>query len=159
MTRSRTTTEITLVVNGVEHALTVDNRTTLLDAIRDGLALHGTKKGCDLGQCGACTVLLEGRRVVSCLALAVQADGASVLTIEGLAHGDRLHPMQEAFVEMDALQCGYCTPGQILSAVGHLREGRGTEPDQIRESMSGNICRCGAYANIVEAIRLAAGER
>lgn len=156
--------EIMLVVNGVERALSVDARTTLLDVIRDHLHITGTKKGCELGQCGACTVLLDGRRVVSCLTFAVMCDGASVVTVEGLAHGETLHPLQEAFIACDAFQCGYCTPGQIVSAVGLLREAKAsdpqmaTDPSRIREAMSGNLCRCGAYGNIVEAIRRVAEE-
>jgi len=147
---------VTLRVNGAEHRLTVDARTTLLDALRDALHLTGTKKGCDLGHCGACTVLREGRRIKACLTLAVMQDGADIITIEGLATAGALHPVQAAFVEHDGLQCGYCTPGQILSAVGLLREGRAGSDDEIREHMSGNLCRCGAYPNIVAAIREAA---
>ncbi|WP_053642544.1 MULTISPECIES: (2Fe-2S)-binding protein [unclassified Streptomyces] len=161
---------LTLRVNGTAHELTVDNRTTLLDALRDHLDLTGSKKGCDHGQCGACTVLLDGRRVNGCLLFAVACAGASVTTVEGLADGDRLHPVQEAFVARDALQCGYCTPGQICSAVALLDEaadGRPSyvtppdgpvslTPEEIRERMSGNICRCGAYPNIVDAIAEAA---
>jgi xanthine dehydrogenase YagT iron-sulfur-binding subunit len=126
--------------------------TTLLDALRESLDLTGTKKGCDHGQCGACTVLVDGRRILSCLTLAIMKDGAEVITVEGLVDGDALHPLQDAFVEHDAFQCGYCTPGQICSAVGLLREGRAKTADDIRELMSGNICRCGAYPNIVAAI-------
>ena len=145
--------EISLTVNGQPHRLEVDARTTLLDALRDRLHLTGTKKGCALGQCGACTVLLDGRRIVSCLTLAAMSQGRQVTTIEGLAQDGELHPLQAAFVEHDAFQCGYCTPGQIMSGVGLLGEGRATDDDAIREQMSGNICRCGAYANIVAAIR------
>ncbi len=148
--------DIELRVNGGRHRLSVDARTTLLDALRDRLHLTGTKKGCALGQCGACTVLLDGERIVSCLTLAVMSQGKSVTTIEGLADGDRLHPVQAAFVEHDAFQCGYCTPGQIMSAVGLIEEGRAGSDEEIREQMSGNICRCGAYTNIVAAIRQAA---
>ena len=160
-------TGIALTVNGEEHRLEVDTRTTLLDLLREQLGLTGSKKGCDHGQCGACTVLIDGRRANSCLALAVAHQGATVTTIEGLAE-DELHPVQAAFVAHDALQCGYCTPGQICSAVGMLEEARagwpsavtadlGAEraalvPDEIRERMNGNLCRCGAYANIVAAI-------
>ena len=147
---------LTLHINDAEHRAEVDARTTLLDALRDRLHLTGTKKGCGLGQCGACTVLLDGRRVVSCLMLAVMAEGRQVTTIEGLAQGEALHPVQAAFVEHDAFQCGYCTPGQIMSAVGAIREGRVGSDDEIREQMSGNLCRCGAYTNIVAAVRDAA---
>jgi xanthine dehydrogenase YagT iron-sulfur-binding subunit len=130
----------------------VDVRTTLLDLLREHLDMTGAKKGCDHGQCGACTVLLEGRRVNACLLLAVALDGAEVTTIEGLSQNGELHALQKAFVEHDALQCGYCTPGQIMSAAGLLREGRARTPDDIRELMSGNLCRCGAYTNIADAI-------
>ncbi len=150
--------EIDLTVNGTLHRLHVDPRTTLLDALRDRLHLTGTKKGCALGQCGACTVLLDGRRVVSCLTLAAMSAGKSVTTIEGLAEGEALHPVQAAFVEHDAFQCGYCTPGQIMSAVGAISEGRAGSDEQIREEMSGNLCRCGAYVNIVAAVRDAASQ-
>ena len=168
---------LTLHVNGTARTLTLDHRTTVLDALRHHLGLTGAKKGCDHGQCGACTVIVDGRRVNSCLLLAVAQDGAQVTTVEGLADGDRLHPLQQAFLERDALQCGYCTPGQICSAVGMLgeaadgfpshvtshaspaapHEGEPVPPvslgrDEIRERMSGNLCRCGAYPHIVEAI-------
>jgi xanthine dehydrogenase YagT iron-sulfur-binding subunit len=143
------------MVNGARRQLDVAPWTTLLDALREHLGLTGTKKGCDHGQCGACTVLVDGRRINSCLTLAVMRDGADVTTVEGLTEGDALHPVQAAFVEHDAFQCGYCTPGQICSAVGLLREGRARTDDEIRELMSGNICRCGAYPNIVAAIRQA----
>jgi xanthine dehydrogenase YagT iron-sulfur-binding subunit len=146
---------MTLRVNGSDHALNLDPRTALLDALREHLGLMGTKKGCDHGQCGACTVLLDGERVLSCLTLAAQAQGRVVTTIEGLSSGDRLHPMQQAFVDNDALQCGYCTPGQIMSAVACVQEGRTTSDNEIREYMSGNLCRCAAYPNIVAAIRQA----
>jgi xanthine dehydrogenase YagT iron-sulfur-binding subunit len=142
---------VLLTINSQQHQLSLEPRTSLLDVLRERLGLTGTKKGCDHGQCGACTVLVDGQRVNSCLALAVMVRG-EVTTIEGLAHGEDLHPMQAAFVEEDALQCGYCTPGQIMSAVGLLREGRAQTTDEIREQMSGNICRCGAYPNIVRAI-------
>jgi xanthine dehydrogenase YagT iron-sulfur-binding subunit len=146
----------TLRVNGVAHHLELAPWTTLLDALRDHLDLTGTKKGCDHGQCGACTVLVDGRRINSCLALAVMKDGAAVTTIEGLAHGPTLHALQQAFIEHDAFQCGYCTPGQICSAAGLIAEGRARNAemtaDEIRELMSGNICRCGAYPNILAAI-------
>ncbi|MBV8616848.1 MAG: 2Fe-2S iron-sulfur cluster binding domain-containing protein [Acetobacteraceae bacterium] len=145
---------VVLRVNGVERALDLDPRVTLLDALREHLRLTGTKKGCDHGQCGACTVLAGGRRVLSCLTLAVTQDrGEAILTIEGLADGDALHPMQAAFVAHDALQCGYCTPGQVMSAVGLLIEERPADDAAIREGMAGNICRCGAYEGIVAAIR------
>ena len=143
---------VALIVNGIEAQLRVAPWTTLLDALRDHLNLTGTKKGCDHGQCGACTVLVDGRRIYSCLTLAVMKDGAQVITIEGLAQGNTLHPLQQAFIEHDALQCGYCTPGQICSAAGLIAEGKAGSADDIRELMSGNICRCGAYPNIVAAI-------
>jgi xanthine dehydrogenase YagT iron-sulfur-binding subunit len=152
--------EITLRVNGAEHALDVDTRTSLLDLLREHLGLTGAKKGCDHGQCGACTVLLDGRRANACLLLAVAQDGAEVTTVEGLAGPDgELHPLQQAFIAHDAFQCGYCTPGQLCSAVGMLRESEGEalDADAIRERMSGNLCRCGAYVNIVAAIREVAG--
>lgn len=133
--------------------LNLDSRVTLLDALREKLALPGTKKGCDHGQCGACTVLVDGRRINSCLTLVGMCDGAEVTTIEGLAHGDQLHPMQEAFLKHDGFQCGYCTPGQICSAVGLVKEGHAKTDAEIKELMSGNICRCGAYQNIVAAIK------
>jgi xanthine dehydrogenase YagT iron-sulfur-binding subunit len=162
--------EITLRVNGAVHPLVIDTRTTLLDALRERLGLTGPKKGCDHGQCGACTILLDGRRINSCLALAVAHQEAQIVTIEGLAKGgDLLHPLQQSFIEHDAFQCGYCTPGQICSAVGMLHEAEAGWPsavsedlaasritlddDEIRERMSGNLCRCAAYANIVPAIR------
>jgi xanthine dehydrogenase YagT iron-sulfur-binding subunit len=160
-------TEITLTVNEHAERLTVDNRSTLLDVLRERLGWTGTKKGCDQGQCGACTILLDGRRVNSCLIFAVAQDGAQITTVEGLADGDRLHPLQAAFVERDAFQCGYCTPGQLCSAVGMLAEAAegwpsavtgdggpdgGLCPEEIRERMSGNLCRCAAYPNIVAAI-------
>ena len=147
-----TKNRITLKVNGAVKQIEVAPWTTLLDALREHLGLTGTKKGCDHGQCGACTVLVNGRRINSCLTLAIMQDGAEVTTIEGLAEGEALHPVQKAFVEHDAFQCGYCTPGQICSAVGLLNEDRAKSPDDIRELMSGNICRCGAYPNIVAAI-------
>ena len=145
---------VTLTINGIERMVALeDPRVTLLDLLRERLDLTGTKKGCDRGQCGACTVLLDGRRVNSCLALAVSHDGAHVTTIEGLAEGDRLHPVQAAFIAHDGFQCGFCTPGQIMSAVGLLQEGQaGDDPERIREGMSGNLCRCGAYAGIAEAV-------
>jgi xanthine dehydrogenase YagT iron-sulfur-binding subunit len=144
--------QITLRINGKPQMLAVDPRSSLLDVLRERLGLTGTKKGCDLGQCGACTVHLDGKRINSCLLLAVMADGREVTTIEGLAEGEALHPVQQAFVEHDGFQCGYCTPGQIMSAVALLSEGRASTPEQIREQMSGNLCRCGAYPNIIAAI-------
>ena len=144
---------VALIVNGAKHELKLEPRVTLLDALREQLGLTGTKKGCDHGQCGACTVLVEGRRINSCLTLAVMNAGKSITTVEGLAKGDDLHPVQAAFVKHDAFQCGYCTPGQICSAVGLIAEGRAKTDDDIRELMSGNICRCGAYPNIVAAVR------
>src|SRR5256885_11435806 len=163
-------TELGLTVNGQRHELTVDNRTTLLDLLREHLALTGAKKGCDHGQCGACTVLADGRRINACLALAVAYDGSEITTVEGLARGETLHPVQSAFLEHDAFQCGYCTPGQICSAVALLDEVRAgavsaatadvgrlapvaLSDEEIRERMSGNLCRCGAYPNIVAAVR------
>jgi xanthine dehydrogenase YagT iron-sulfur-binding subunit len=148
--------DIALFVNGAEHHLTVDSRTTLLDALRDRLHLTGTKKGCALGQCGACTVLVDDRRINACLTLAVMQRGKRITTIEGLAEEGALHPLQSAFIEHDGFQCGYCTPGQIMSAVGLIREGRAGSDDEIREYMSGNLCRCGAYPNVVAAIKQAA---
>jgi xanthine dehydrogenase YagT iron-sulfur-binding subunit len=163
--------EVTLRINGADHALRLDPRVTVLDALREHVGLTGAKKGCDHGQCGACTVLVDGRRANSCLLLAVAAEGAEITTIEGLAEGEALHPVQAAFIEHDAFQCGYCTPGQICSAVGAIDEARAGWPsavtadlsapveldaDEIRERMSGNLCRCGAYANIVPAIADAA---
>jgi len=150
-------TALTLQVNGEVHQLLVDSRSTLLDTLRERLGLFGTKKGCDHGQCGACTVHVGGRRVLSCLMLAKQAEGKEVTTIEGIAGEDgTLHPVQQAFLDHDALQCGYCTPGQIMSAIACIREGHAGSPDEIREYMSGNLCRCGAYAGIVAAIQQAA---
>jgi xanthine dehydrogenase YagT iron-sulfur-binding subunit len=144
---------LTLRVNGMERSLRVDARTTLLDALRDQLGLTGTKKGCDRGECGACTVLVDGRRINSCLALALMYDCRDITTIEGLAQSGLLHPVQAAFIQHDAFQCGYCTPGQILSVVALLKEGHTGSDAEIREWMSGNICRCGAYPNIVAAIQ------
>jgi xanthine dehydrogenase YagT iron-sulfur-binding subunit len=147
---------VSLNINGRSHTLALDTRTSLLDALRDHSGLTGTKKGCDHGQCGACTVHIDGRRVLSCLTLAVMADGQRVTTIEGLAGPNgELHPMQQAFVDFDAFQCGYCTPGQIMSAVGCVEEGHAEAPESIREYMSGNLCRCAAYPNIVAAIERA----
>ncbi|MFZ3360804.1 MAG: (2Fe-2S)-binding protein [Xanthobacteraceae bacterium] len=143
-----------LTVNGEKRTVAFDDpRLTLLDLLRERLHLTGTKKGCDRGQCGACTVIVDGRRVNSCLALAISHDGADVLTIEGVARGDRLHPVQEAFLAHDGLQCGFCTPGQIMSAIGLIQEGHaGGDPERVREGMSGNLCRCGAYQGITEAV-------
>jgi xanthine dehydrogenase YagT iron-sulfur-binding subunit len=143
---------VSIELNGERRELEVQPWTTLLDLLREQLGLTGTKKGCDHGQCGACTVLLNGRRINSCLTLAVMQDGASVVTVEGLANGNDLHPMQAAFVEHDAYQCGYCTPGQICSAIGMIGEGRAQSKGDVREQMSGNLCRCGAYPNILAAI-------
>jgi xanthine dehydrogenase YagT iron-sulfur-binding subunit len=161
---------ISLVINGSQHSVTVDTRTSLLDLLREQLGLIGAKKGCDHGQCGACTILIDGRRANSCLALAVAHDGAEILTVEGLADDEALHPLQQAFIERDAFQCGYCTPGQLCSAVGMLEEARAgwpssvtadgepeLTPEEVRERMSGNLCRCGAYVNIVAAIADVAG--
>ncbi|KNB50587.1 2Fe-2S iron-sulfur cluster-binding protein [Streptomyces caatingaensis] len=172
-----TSSVITLHINGEPHTLTVDHRTTLLDALRERLGLTGTKKGCDHGQCGACTVLLDGRRALACLQLAVATEGRAVTTVEGVADGDRLHPVQQAFLELDGYQCGYCTPGQICSALAVLEEHAAGWPsavtadlrpeagppaltdDEIRERMSGNLCRCAAYPAIVRAVARAAQER
>lgn len=148
---------ITLSINGQPHQVDIDSRTTLLDALREHTALTGSKKGCDQGQCGACTVHINGERVLSCLTLAMQAQGRDITTIEGLAHEDgTLHAVQAAFLEQDAFQCGYCTSGQIMSAVACIREGHARTDDEIREYMSGNLCRCGAYPNIVKAVKQAA---
>ncbi len=143
---------LTITINNKSHELLIEPRVTLLDLLREQLNLTGTKKGCDHGQCGACTVHVDGKRVLSCLSLAVMQDGKKVTTIEGLANGDNLHPMQEAFIKHDGFQCGYCTPGQIMSGIACIREGHANSDDEIREFMSGNICRCGAYPNIVKAI-------
>jgi xanthine dehydrogenase YagT iron-sulfur-binding subunit len=151
--------DISLTINGELQAFTVLPWVTLLDLLRDRADLTGTKKGCDHGQCGACTVLVDGRRINSCLRLAVMHDGDEVTTIEGLADGDALHPLQQAFIDHDAFQCGYCTPGQICSAQGLINEGRARSREDIRELMSGNLCRCGAYTNIADAIEQVLGER
>ena len=145
---------ISLTVNGVRRDVELaDPRVTLLDLLRERLHLTGTKKGCDRGQCGACTVLVDGRRINSCLALAISLDGAEILTIEGVARGDQLHPVQAAFIEHDGFQCGFCTPGQIVSAIGLIHEGQaGDDPERVREGMSGNLCRCGAYSGITDAV-------
>lgn len=145
--------QLTLAVNGTRYALNLDPRTTLLDLLREHLDLTGTKKGCDQGQCGACTILVDGRRIISCLTFAAMYDGAQITTVEGLATDGALHPLQQAFIDHDAFQCGYCTPGQICSAAGLMAEGRAKNAEEIRELMSGNICRCGAYTNIVAAIQ------
>jgi xanthine dehydrogenase YagT iron-sulfur-binding subunit len=145
---------IQLTINGEAREVALDDpRVTLLDLLRERLQLTGTKKGCDRGQCGACTILVDGKRINSCLALAASHDGADILTIEGVAQGEQLHPLQAAFIAHDGLQCGFCTPGQIMSAIGLIREGQaGSDPERIREAMSGNLCRCGAYAGITEAV-------
>jgi xanthine dehydrogenase YagT iron-sulfur-binding subunit len=145
---------ITLTINGARRQVPIDDvRVTLLDLLRERLHLTGTKKGCDRGQCGACTILVDGKRINSCLALAVSHDGADILTIEGVAQGDHLHPVQAAFIAHDGMQCGFCTPGQIMSAIGLIGEGQaGSDPERIREAMSGNLCRCGAYAGITDAV-------
>jgi xanthine dehydrogenase YagT iron-sulfur-binding subunit len=148
--------DVTLQVNGAARSLNIDARTTLLDALREHVGLTGTKKGCDHGQCGACTVMIGGRRILSCLTLALTAQDQSVTTIEGLSQGDKLHPMQQAFIDQDAFQCGYCTPGQILSAVACVQNAHAGSDEGIREFMSGNLCRCAAYPHIVEAVKQAA---
>jgi xanthine dehydrogenase YagT iron-sulfur-binding subunit len=154
------TVNVHVQVNGVSHTLTLDPRATLLDILRERLALHGTKKGCDHGQCGACTVHVNGRRIVSCLTLAVQTNGARVTTIEGVAAANgKLHPMQQAFLDHDGMQCGYCTSGQIMSAIACVQEGHAGSADEIREYMSGNLCRCGAYTGILAAIQSVAGHK
>ncbi|MFF7645163.1 2Fe-2S iron-sulfur cluster-binding protein [Streptomyces canus] len=150
---------VSLTVNGTRRSVTVDNRTSLLDLLRERFGLGGSKKGCNAGACGACTVLVDGRRVNSCLTLAVRLEGAEVTTIEGLAEGDELHPLQQAFIEQDAFQCGYCTPGQIMSGVGCIQEGHTDSPEEIREWLSGNICRCGCYVKIVRAVEQTAGRK
>ncbi|AGB45520.1 (2Fe-2S)-binding protein [Mesorhizobium sp. CO1-1-7] len=155
---SKTTIPVHLDINGQHHTLELEPRVTLLDALRDRLGLTGTKKGCDHGQCGACTVHVDGERVLACLTLAAQAEGRAITTIEGLAREGELHPVQAAFLEQDAFQCGYCTPGQIMSAVACIREGHAGSDEEIREYMAGNLCRCGAYPHIVAAVRQAALE-
>ncbi len=154
-----TASRVSLTINGTRCTVTVDNRTSLLDLLREHLGLTGSKKGCDAGACGACTVLVDGQRHNACLTLAVRLQGAEVTTIEGLADGDTLHPLQQAFIDQDAFQCGYCTPGQILSGVGCIREGHTGSPAEIREWMSGNICRCGCYVKIVRALEQAADRK
>ncbi|QEM43433.1 (2Fe-2S)-binding protein [Mycolicibacterium grossiae] len=147
-----TTTRVRMRINGTDREIDVDNRTSLIDMLRERAGLTGTKKGCDQGACGACTIHVDGRRVNACLTLAVMHDGAEITTVEGLERNGRLHPLQQAFIDRDAMQCGYCTPGQIMSGIGCIREQRASSPEEIREWMSGNICRCGAYTNIVAAI-------
>jgi xanthine dehydrogenase YagT iron-sulfur-binding subunit len=144
--------QVSIEVNGVTHKISIEPRVTLLDLLREQLSLPGTKKGCDHGQCGACTVHVDGKRVLSCMSLAVMQEGKRITTIEGLAKGEKLHPMQEAFIRHDGFQCGYCTPGQVMSGIACIREGHANSEEEIREYMSGNICRCGAYPNIVKAI-------
>jgi xanthine dehydrogenase YagT iron-sulfur-binding subunit len=156
---ARAVVPLTLELNGRQATFTIEPQVTLLDLLRDRAGLAGTKKGCDRGQCGACTVLVNGRRTLSCLALALAHAGDEITTIEGLANGEELHPVQAAFVEHDAFQCGFCTPGQILSAVAVIAEGRAHGEAEIREAMSGNLCRCGAYPNIVAAIAAVQGAR
>ncbi|WMT91936.1 2Fe-2S iron-sulfur cluster-binding protein [Pelagibacterium sp. H642] len=156
--RFQSTVAVSLPINGVPHQLTTEARVTLLDALRERLLLTGTKKGCNRGECGACTVLLDGRRVNACLVLAASAHGREIVTIEGLAQGDRLHPVQQAFIDHDAFQCGFCTPGQIMSAVGCINEGHTASNAEIREWMSGNLCRCSAYPQIAAAVEAAARE-
>ncbi|MBZ9678708.1 (2Fe-2S)-binding protein [Mesorhizobium sp. ES1-1] len=155
---TNTTISVHLDINGRHHDLALEPRVTLLDALRDRLGLTGTKKGCDHGQCGACTVHVDGERVLACLTLAAQVEGRAVTTIEGLAREGETHPVQAAFLEQDAFQCGYCTPGQIMSAVACIREGHAGSDEEIREYMAGNLCRCGAYPHIVSAVRQAAQE-
>lgn len=150
---------VSLTVNGTHHTVTVDNRTSLLDLLREHLGLTGSKKGCNAGACGACTVLVDGQRHNACLTLAVRLEGVEVTTVEGLAEGDQLHPLQQAFIDQDAFQCGYCTPGQIVSGVGCIQEGHTGSPEEIREWMSGNICRCGCYVKIVRAVEQTAGRK
>ncbi|MGW2287087.1 (2Fe-2S)-binding protein [Streptomyces phaeochromogenes] len=150
---------VSLTVNGTRRTVTVDNRTSLLDLLREHLGLIGSKKGCNAGACGACTVLVDGHRVNSCLTLAVRLEGTEVTTIEGLTDGSELHPLQQAFIDQDAFQCGYCTPGQIVSGVGCIQEGHTGSPEEIREWMSGNICRCGCYVKIVRAVEQTAGRK
>ncbi|MGO7169535.1 (2Fe-2S)-binding protein [Rhizobium leguminosarum] len=153
---SGATVQVGVHINGQPHVLEIDARASLLDMLRERLGLVGAKKGCDHGQCGACTVHIDGRRVASCLTLAAKVDGRDVTTIEGIGSADALHPMQQAFIDHDALQCGYCTPGQIMAAIACVKEGHASTPEEIREYMSGNICRCGAYVGIVAAIEQAA---
>ena len=155
--RDEATHTVRLTINGEAREIAVDARTSLLDMLRERAGLTGTKKGCDQGACGACTILVDGQRILSCLTLAVMHDGAEVTTIEGVADGERLHPLQQAFIDADGLQCGYCTPGQIMSALGCIAEGHAGSAAEIREWMSGNLCRCGAYTNIVDAVAATVG--